>query len=84
MENDTEERIEMLAYQLWQERGCPFGTPEVDWFQAERDIHSRHDGPDSGTTIVTLAKTIGSVLGSVAGLVSSVTAGAPTEGGGKQ
>jgi len=24
-----------LAYTLWQERGCPDGSPEVDWFRAE-------------------------------------------------
>ena len=24
-----------LAYQLWQERGCPEGSPDEDWFQAE-------------------------------------------------
>lgn len=23
-----------LAYELWQARGCPDGSPEVDWFQA--------------------------------------------------
>jgi Protein of unknown function (DUF2934) len=24
-----------VAYQLWVERGRPFGSPEVDWFHAE-------------------------------------------------
>ena len=24
-----------LAYELWQARGCPDGSPEVDWFMAE-------------------------------------------------
>jgi len=28
--------IEALAYRYWQERGCPHGSPEVDWFRAER------------------------------------------------
>jgi hypothetical protein len=31
-------RIGALAYQFWQERGCPHGTPEEDWFRAEREI----------------------------------------------
>jgi hypothetical protein len=30
--------IEKLAYRLWQERGCPFGSPEEDWFNAEREL----------------------------------------------
>lgn len=25
-----------LAYQLWQDRGCPDGSPEEDWLAAER------------------------------------------------
>jgi len=31
-------KIAVLAYQFWQERGCPLGTPEEDWFRAEREI----------------------------------------------
>ena len=27
--------IATLAYRLWQERGCPIGSPEEDWFRAE-------------------------------------------------
>jgi len=30
--------IEIRAYQLWVQRGCPIGSPEVDWFQAEEEI----------------------------------------------
>jgi hypothetical protein len=26
----------VLAYVLWQRRGCPQGSPEEDWFGAER------------------------------------------------
>ena len=32
------ERIAALAYFFWQERGCPEGSPEVDWFQAVQHI----------------------------------------------
>ncbi len=28
--------IAILAYQFWQERGCPNGSPEVDWYRAEQ------------------------------------------------
>jgi len=30
-----------LAYSYWQERGCPDGCPEDDWFRAEQDLSSR-------------------------------------------
>jgi hypothetical protein len=33
-----EERIAELAYALWQYRGCPAGTADEDWLEAERQI----------------------------------------------
>jgi Protein of unknown function (DUF2934) len=27
--------LERLAYALWEQRGKPLGSPEVDWFRAE-------------------------------------------------
>ena len=27
-----------LAYRYWQERGCPIGSPEEDWYRAEREL----------------------------------------------
>jgi uncharacterized LabA/DUF88 family protein len=35
------DKIALRAYQLWQERGCPIGSPQVDWLRAEREIHSQ-------------------------------------------
>ena len=32
------EQIASLAYALWQQRRCPDGSPEEDWFQAEKDL----------------------------------------------
>lgn len=29
------EKTAALAYQLWNERGCPIGSPDEDWFRAE-------------------------------------------------
>jgi hypothetical protein len=26
------------AFQLWQERGSPIGSPEQDWFRAEEEL----------------------------------------------
>ena len=30
------EDVATLAYRLWQERGCPDGSSDVDWFHAEQ------------------------------------------------
>ena len=37
---DRHEFVARLAYKLWEERGRPFGSPEVDWFAAERAVYS--------------------------------------------
>jgi hypothetical protein len=34
----THNDIAELAYDLWERRGRPFGSPEVDWFEAERQL----------------------------------------------
>ena len=38
MDDDTRMSIEKLAYAYWQERGCPVGSPEIDWFRAEQQL----------------------------------------------
>ena len=35
------EEIAVRSYELWQERGCPFGSPEVDWLRAEQELRDR-------------------------------------------
>jgi hypothetical protein len=37
-----EAEIQVLAYALWQERGCPEGSPEEDWLHAERMLTERN------------------------------------------
>jgi hypothetical protein len=37
---DRHEFVAKLAYQYWEERGRPFGSPEVDWFRAEQTVYS--------------------------------------------
>jgi Protein of unknown function (DUF2934) len=32
------ELTQKLAYENWVRRGCPFGSPEVDWFAAEKQF----------------------------------------------
>jgi hypothetical protein len=36
----TYEEIAVLAEQFWNERGRPFGSPEVDWLRAEATLHA--------------------------------------------
>jgi hypothetical protein len=33
-------RVQELAYQFWRQRGSPYGSPEEDWFRAEREVQS--------------------------------------------
>jgi hypothetical protein len=35
------EQIAALAYSLWQARGCPEGSPEEDWLNAERALNEQ-------------------------------------------
>ncbi len=35
-EPPKQQEIEQVAYALWKQRGCPLGSPEFDWFEAER------------------------------------------------
>jgi Protein of unknown function (DUF2934) len=37
---DRHEFVAKQAYKLWEQRGHPFGSPEVDWFAAERAVYS--------------------------------------------
>jgi hypothetical protein len=34
------EEIARLAYSLWEGRGRPDGSPEIDWLQAERELQT--------------------------------------------
>ena len=36
-----QQEIAVLAYQFWQERGCPEGSPEEDWYRAIRQRQLR-------------------------------------------
>jgi hypothetical protein len=49
MEGNTSDgysaEIERLAYRFWEQRGRPFGSPEADWFEAEREFRRGLIGP---------------------------------------
>lgn len=34
------EFLENLAHKLWVQRGSPIGSPEIDWFAAERMVYA--------------------------------------------
>ena len=33
--------IASIAYELWERRGCPSGSPEIDWFEAVKELRLR-------------------------------------------
>jgi hypothetical protein len=39
----SEEEIAARAYRCWQERGCPDGSPEIDWARAEEELKRERD-----------------------------------------
>jgi hypothetical protein len=36
----THEDVATRAYYCWQERGCPDGSPDVDWRRAEEELQA--------------------------------------------
>ena len=40
MGEDRHEFVAKLAYQLWEKRGRPVGSPEADWYAAEQAVYS--------------------------------------------
>ena len=65
----TQEEIRSRAYHLWQQRGCPWGTPDTDWFNAEREL--TEIGLKGG--LLQLARD----LGSAAAIVVAAVTGKP-------
>ena len=37
----THDEIAKLAYELWERRGRPLGSPEIDWYEAKRALDSQ-------------------------------------------
>jgi hypothetical protein len=38
---DRHDLVQKLAYQSWEERGYPLGSPETDWFAAEKTVRAQ-------------------------------------------
>ena len=72
IESERQQEIQLAAYYLWQQRGCPLGTPELDWFRAEEHLRPQIERASTRPVLVTAAETIGSTLGSIAGAAASV------------
>jgi len=36
---NAHEATARMAYEFWVQRGRPFGSPEVDWFAAEKALY---------------------------------------------
>jgi len=51
---DRHDLVQKLAYQHWEQRGRPIGSPAVDWLAAEKTVRSYlltsaiELGPDEG------------------------------------
>jgi hypothetical protein len=43
---DAHELTAKLAYEFWEQRGRPFGSPEVDWFSAEEALAPAQRDPN--------------------------------------
>jgi hypothetical protein len=68
VEYPIHEQIALRAYQFWEERGQPWGTPEIDWLKAECDLAS----VESESTLSRVAREVGSVVGRIVAIVSDV------------
>jgi len=44
MQTLNHHEVARLAYEFWERRGRPHGSPEVDWCQAEKQLWARSRG----------------------------------------
>jgi hypothetical protein len=51
--------IENLAYELWQERGEPMGSPDEDWLRAEHMLHAEGSAHEPPVELSTFAFAMG-------------------------
>ena len=43
--DSSHEKIARRAYEMWQAAGCPDGTHDEHWFDAERELARAHTAP---------------------------------------
>ena len=47
------ETVEAMAYQLWVQRGCPVGSDQEDWYQAEAELKGQEPSEPTGGIVTT-------------------------------
>ena len=48
------ELTEKLAYEYWERRGHPLGSPEIGWSAAERALAKYHERPETELPLYSL------------------------------
>jgi hypothetical protein len=46
-----QDELSSHAYRCWQERGCPEGSPEVDWERAQQELRERRNLKSSAASV---------------------------------
>jgi Protein of unknown function (DUF2934) len=57
MRRNQYHQIARRAHEYWVKRGCPLGTPEADWYMAEKELKE--------TRLSKAAREVGSLTGKV-------------------
>jgi hypothetical protein len=71
----SHEEIEIRAYELWEERGWPSGSPETDWFKAEQELTANQNEG----ILSKVAGKVGSALDNAKALLSEFVPIKPNE-----
>jgi hypothetical protein len=71
----SHEQIELRAYQFWEDRGRPCGTPQIDWFRAEQELAIIE--PEG--VLLRVAREVGSAVGNAVAFLTDVTLPLPKE-----
>jgi DUF2934 family protein len=58
MEKTCVEATTKLAYDLWLGRGCPDGSPDDDWYEAERILNANNAKGASTEASITLKASV--------------------------
>lgn len=55
-------RIAARAHDLWELRGRPEGSPEIDWYEAEKELRGDANAPEPKATVDPLAQRAADIL----------------------
>ena len=66
MSNATHHQIELRAYELWENRGRPWGEPEADWLKAEEELMGGNG------ILANVARNVGTALGTVVAFLNDL------------